>query len=79
MDFMSKELARAMPDAGSPNPEAQELAQKVIEAGQDLEFDVGAAYERWRDNANTNEDLPVTLDEFHEARQLLTEASTERK
>lgn len=76
---MSRELARAMPDAGTPDPEALELAQTVIEAGQNLDFDVEAAYEQWRENANNNQDLPVTVDEFYEARQLLTEGSTEQK
>lgn len=75
---MSRELARAIPDAGSPDPEARRLAQTVIEAGQDLDFDVEAAYKRWRDSANATDDLPVTIDEFHDVRQLLIESSTEQ-
>ena len=41
---MSKELAAAMPDAGTPDPEAQQIAADVIAAGQDLPFDIEAAY-----------------------------------
>jgi hypothetical protein len=50
---MSRELARAIPDAGSSDPEARRLAQTVIEAGQGLDFDVEAAYEQWRDSDET--------------------------
>lgn len=45
---MSRELAEAMPDAGTPSPESQALAHSVIAAGSGLDFDVGEAYEEWR-------------------------------
>ncbi|MDG5760653.1 hypothetical protein QA600_15055 [Natronococcus sp. A-GB1] len=76
---MSKELAEAMPNAGDPNPEAQALARSVIEAGSGLDFDIEVAYKEWRDSANTETEIPKTIDGFHDSQTLIAQSLSENK